>query len=148
MSNKFIFNFDELFISIGIDVDGDFSTFSKPKQLFAYLGLDPTVKQSGKFKGTKIQMSKRGSAVARHMIHTLALQSISISHTGNAKNPVLHNYYLEKCNAKPNLVAIGAVSHKVCNVIFAILRDNKPFKIITLQEYIKQYNAARCNIAA
>ena len=38
---------------------GDFSAFSKPKQLFAYFGLDPAVKQSGKFEGTKVQMSKR-----------------------------------------------------------------------------------------
>ena len=49
---------------------------------------------------------------------------------------------------KPKLVAMGAVSHKVCNMIFAILRDNKPFKIIAPQEHIKQYNAAKCDIAA
>ena len=29
---------------------GDFSAFTKPKQLFAYFGLDPAVKQSGKFE--------------------------------------------------------------------------------------------------
>ncbi|MGP1612948.1 MAG: IS110 family transposase, partial [Catonella sp.] len=50
--------------------------------------------------------------------------------------------------SKPKLVAMGAVSHKVCNMIFAILRDNKPFKIIAPQEHIKQYNAAKCDIAA
>lgn len=61
---------------------GDFSAFSKPKQLFAYFGLDPAVKQSDKFEGTKTQMSKRGSAIARRVIHTLALQSISTSRTG------------------------------------------------------------------
>lgn len=44
---------------------GDFSAFSKPKQLFAYFGLNPAVKQSGKFEETKVQMSKRGSAIAR-----------------------------------------------------------------------------------
>lgn len=33
--------------------------------------------------------------------------------------------------SKPKLVAMGAVSHKVCNMIFAILRDIKPFEIIT-----------------
>ena len=49
---------------------GDFSAFSKPKQLFAYFGLDPAVKQSGKFEGTKTQMSKRGSAIARWVCHT------------------------------------------------------------------------------
>lgn len=127
---------------------GDFSAFSKPKQLFAYFGLDPSVKQSGKFEGTKVQMSKRGSAIARRVIHTLTLQSISTSHTGEAKNPVLRDYYLKKCESKPKLVAMGAVAHKVCNILFAILRDNKHFKIITPQEHNKQYNAAKCNIAA
>lgn len=33
---------------------GDFSAFYSPKQLFTYLGLDPAVKQSGKFEDTKI----------------------------------------------------------------------------------------------
>lgn len=127
---------------------GDFSAFTKPKQLFAYFGLDPAVKQSGKFEGTKVQMSKRGSAIARRVIHVLTLQSISTSRTGEAKNPVLRDYYLKKCESKPNLVAMGAVSHKVCNMIFAILRDNKPFEIITPQEHIKQYNAAKCDEAA
>lgn len=127
---------------------GDFSAFNKPKQLFAYFGLDPAVKQSGKFEGTKVQMSKRGSAIARRVIHILALQSISISQNGEAKNPVLRDYYLKKCESKPKLVAMGAVSHKVCNMIFAILRDNKPFKIITPQDHIKQYNAAKSDVAA
>ena len=127
---------------------GDFSAFSKPKQLFAYFGLDPAVKQSGKFEGTKIKMSKRGSAIARRVIHTLALQSISTCRTGGPKNPVLRDYYLKKCETKPKLVAMGAVSHKVCNIIFAILRDNKPFEIITPQEHMKQYNAAKRDIAA
>ena len=127
---------------------GDFSAFTKPKQLFAYFGLDPAVKQSGKFEGTKVQMSKRGSAIARRVIHVLTLQSISTSRTGEAKNPVLMDYYLKKCESKPKLVAMGAVSHKVCNMIFVILRDNKPFEIITPQEHIKQYNAAKCDEAA
>ena len=127
---------------------GDFFAFSKPKQLFAYFGLDPAVKQSGKFEGTKTKMSKRGSAIARRVIHTLTLQSIGTSRTGEAKNPVLRDYYLKKCESKPKLVAMGAVSHKVCNIIFAILRDNKPFKIIKPEEHIKQFNAAKCDIAA
>ena len=93
-------------------------------------------------------MSKRGSAIARRVIHTLTLQSISTSRSGDAKNPVLRDYYLEKCKSKPKLVAMGAVSHKVCNIIFAILRDNKPFEIIPPQEHIKQYNAVKYRLAA
>ena len=82
------------------------------------------------------------------VIHTLTLQSISTSRTGAAKNPVLRDYYLKKCSSKPKLVAMGAVSHKVRNIIYAILRDSKSFEIITPQEHIKQYNAAKCDIAA
>ena len=127
---------------------GDFSAFKKPKQLFAYFGLDPAVKQSGKFEGTKVKMSKRGSAIARRVIHVLTLQSISPARNGNAKNPVLREYYLKKCESKPKLVAMGAVSHKICNMIFAILRDGKPFEIITPQEHIRQYNSSKGNTAA
>ena len=127
---------------------GDFSAFKKPKQLFAYFGLDPAVKQSGKFEGTKVKMSKRGSAIARRVIHILTLQSISPARNGNAKNPVLREFYLKKCESKPKLVAMGAVSHKVCNMIFAILRDGKPFEIITPRKHIRQYNSSKSNTAA
>lgn len=120
---------------------GDFSAFKKPKQLFAYFGLDPAVKQSGKFEGTRVKMSKRGSSIARRVIHTLTLQSISTSRTKEAKNPVLREYYLKKCESKPKLVAMGAVSHKICNIIFAILRDSKPFEIIKPEDHNKIYYA-------
>ena len=107
---------------------GDFSAFQSPKQLFAYFGLDPAVKQSGNFEGTKISMSKRGSRIARMVLHTMALISISRNKDGSAKNPVLRDYYLKKCQSKPKMVALGAVMHKVCNIVFAILRDEKNLK--------------------
>ena len=119
---------------------GDFSVFGKPKQLFAYFGLDPSVKQSGNFIGTKNKMSKRGSAIARRAIHTIATASVRQTKSG-AINPVLRQFYDEKCKSKPKLVALGAVSHKVCNIIFAILRDNKPFSVISKEEHITSYQA-------
>lgn len=127
---------------------GDFSAFRSPKQLFAYFGLDPAVKQSGKFEGTKISISKRGSRIARRVIHTMALISISKNRNGSAKNPVLRNYYLKKCESKPKMVALGAVMHKVCNIVFAILRDEKEFQIISPEEHQRNYLKARCDIAA
>ena len=75
---------------------GDFSAFRSPKQLFAYFGLDPAVKQSGKFNGTKINISKRGSRIARRVIHTMALISIGINRSGSANNLVLREYYLNR----------------------------------------------------
>ena len=127
---------------------GDFSSFHSPKQLFAYFGLDPAVKQSGQFEGTKISMSKRGSRIARRVLHTMALISISNCRNGSAKNPVLRDYYLKKCESKPKMVALGAVMHKVCNIVFAILRDEKEFTIITPQDHQMNYLKAKCDKAA
>lgn len=113
---------------------GDFSAFNKPKQLYAYFGLDPAVKESGKFKGTKVSMSKRGSAIARRVLYTVALVSV-----GASNNPVLKEYYNKKKQSKPKKVALGAVMHKLCNIIFAVLRNNKPFVIVTPEEHCKIY---------
>jgi transposase len=115
---------------------GDFSVFEKPKQLFAYFGLDPAVNQSGNSKGRDGRMSKRGSPLARRAIHTIALVSI-----GKNNNPVLRDYYINKCKSKPKLVALGAVSHKICNIIFAILRDNKNFSVISPDDHINLYQS-------
>jgi transposase len=134
-------------VSLMVEI-GDFSAFNSPKQLFAYFGLDPAVKQSGKFNGTKISMSKRGSRIARRVIHTMALISISKSRNGSALNPVLRDYYLLKCQSKPKMIALGAVMHKVCNIVFAILRDEKGFQIITPEEHQKNYLKAKCGFAA
>ena len=127
---------------------GDFSAFKSPKQLFAYFGLDPAVKQSGKFDGTKVNMSKRGSRIARRVIHTMALVGIAQNRTGSSNNPVLREYYLKKCQSKPKMVALGAIMHKVCNIVFAILRDEKEFKIITPEQHQMNYLKSRCDIAA
>ena len=118
---------------------GDFSVFKNPKQLLAYFGLDPAVKQSGNFTGTKVKMSKRGSAVARRAIHTIALVGVGLKSNGDANNPVLRDYYLHKCQSKPKMVALGAAMHKVCNIVFAVLRDNIPFTLITREQHIQNY---------
>jgi transposase len=117
----------------------DFSVFSKPKQLFAYFGLDPDVKQSGNFTGTRNKMSKRGSAIARRAIHTIATVSIGRSKKGVPHNQVLFDYYQKKCKSKPKMVALGAVMHKVCNIIFAILRDNTAFSVMDPVEHRQNY---------
>ena len=121
---------------------GDFSVFAKPKQLFAYFGLDPAVKQSGNFIGTNVKMSKRGSSIARRAIYTIALCSVGLTRKGVANNPVLRDYYLHKCKSKLKMVALGSVMHKVCNIIFAVLRDNRAFSLITPEQHTQNYLAS------
>jgi len=40
---------------------GDISRLSDPKKLVAFVGVDPSVKQSGEFLDAQNRMSKRGS---------------------------------------------------------------------------------------
>lgn len=75
---------------------GDFSAFRNPKQLFAYFGLDPEVNQSGKFVGTEMHMTKRGSRIARRAVFAVALASIRTKRNGEGINPYLREYYEKK----------------------------------------------------
>ena len=119
---------------------GSFNLFDSPKKLYAYFGMDPAVKQSGKFTGDKVHMSKRGSSLARRILHMIALNNLKLTKgTKVPVNPVVYNYYAHKCVGKKKCVAVGAVMHKICNIIFAMLRDNKPFEIISPEEHCKRY---------
>ena len=119
---------------------GDFNLFSSPKKLYAYFGLDPAVKQSGKLSGDKVHMSKRGPCLARRVLHIAALNNIKVAKgSGSPVNPVIYAYYTRKCSGKKKPVAMGAVMHKICNIIFAMLRDNRPFEIITPEEHCRRF---------
>ena len=123
---------------------GDFDAFKNAKQLFAFFGLDPSVNESGKFKGSKNHMSKRGSRFARRVLYSVALASIRNKSNGQPINPVLQAYYQDKIKSKLKKVALGAVMHKVCNIIFALLRDETNFILITPEEHIRSHT---CGIA-
>ena len=121
---------------------GDFKLFSSPKKLYAYFGLDPAVKQSGKLNGDKVHMSKRGSSLARRILHMAALNNVKVSkRSGTPVNPVIYDYYTQKRAGKKKPVAMGAVMHKICNIIFAMLQDKKPFEIITPEEHCRHFAA-------
>jgi transposase len=118
-----------------------FDSFKKPAQLFAFAGIDPSVKQSGKFKGSKNRMSKRGSKLLRRALYLAAFCAIRKNRKGQLNNPYLREYYDKKLNeGKPKKVALGACMNKMAGYIFATLRNNKPFVLINPQSY--QWNKA------
>ena len=121
---------------------GDISLFRKPKQLAAYFGLDPGERQSGTFKGRKNKLSKRGSPQVRAALHMAAVSSVSRNRDGTYRNPVLAEYYERKCAEKPCKVARVAVMRKLSNIIYAVLRDRKPFELRTPQEHMALLAAA------
>ena len=101
---------------------GDINRFKSSSALVAFAGIDPTVRQSGEFSSTHNHMSKRGSPYLRHAIFLAAT-------TCSFHNSPLNAYYKKKREqGKHHLTATGAVARKLTSVIYAVLRDSKPYE--------------------
>lgn len=101
---------------------GDISRFKSSSALVAFAGIDPTVRQSGEFSSTHNHMSKRGSPYLRHAIFLAAT-------TCSFHNSPLNAYYKKKRDqGKHHLTATGAVARKLTTIIYAVLRDSKPYE--------------------
>ena len=101
---------------------GDIHRFDAPNKLVAFAGLDVKVTQSGDFTGTKQHISKRGSPYLRRAIWLAANRAAFC-------DPILSEYYKSlKARGKHHLTAVGAVARKMCNIIFTILRENRPYE--------------------
>ena len=100
---------------------GGVSRFSSAAQIVAFAGCDPSVFESGEFEGTRAHLSKRGSPHLRWYLWLAADRA-------RMSDPVLRDYYLKKrSEGKCHKVAVSAVVRKLCAIIFAVLRDNKPY---------------------
>ena len=102
---------------------GDINRFDKPSKLVAFAGIDATVSQSGEFEGTHNVMSKRGSPYLRKALFQAAL-------VASNTDPVLKDYYQKKrAEGKHHKTCIGAVARKMCNIIYAVLKNDKPYEV-------------------
>lgn len=120
---------------------GDHRRFKKTKQLTAFLGIDPTVNESGKFRSDNNKMSKRGSKIARRALYSAALVSVRHKRGGQTFNSVLFDYYNVNLKDKKKKVALGAVMHKLTNYVFAVLREQKEYELRTPKIHAQMYLA-------
>lgn len=101
---------------------GDISRFSSANKLLAFAGLDPSVKQSGEFKSNQNRMSKRGSPYLRRAIWLASTVAVQC-------DPMFRAYYEKKMSEGLHYMnVIGHVSRKMTAVIFAVLRDGRPYQ--------------------
>ena len=101
---------------------GDINRFEQPKQLIAFAGMDPSVKQSGNFVGTESHMSKRGSPFLRRAIWLAGV--VAVSH-----DPLFKYLFQQKMNSgKSYSQAMGYICHKLINTIFAILKSGEEYR--------------------
>lgn len=102
---------------------GDIRRFSKPCQLLAYAGLDPSVYQSGNFQARKTRMSKRGSRTLRYAL-------MNAAHNVVKSNQTFRSYYDKKISeGRTHYNALGHCAGKLVRVIFKMLTDNVPFQL-------------------
>jgi len=108
---------------------GCIDNFVASKQLVAFFGVDPAVNESGKFKGDRVKMSKRGTRFGRRALYAAALASIRNKSNGEATNKVLLKYYQENLKGKKAKVALVAIMHKLIKYIFAILKNQQEYQL-------------------
>ena len=95
---------------------GGIDKFVTPKQLVAFFGVDPAVNESGKFKGDRMKMSKRGTRLGRRALYAVALASIRTKRNGEAMNVDFISY--------PSVVRV--YHHSLIFYIFGGRREIKP----------------------
>lgn len=100
---------------------GDVQRFDHAKALAAFVGLNPTVHQSGSSIRGKPHISKKGNAALRSALYMPAI-------VARRYNPVIKSFSdrLKKAG-KPNMVIIGAVMRKLIHIIYGVLKSGRPF---------------------
>lgn len=100
---------------------GDVSRFSHPKQLVAFVGLDPRVFESGISIHGKGYITKKGNRVLRKTLFNAAMAAIQ-------KPNLFSEFYERKVSeGKPKKVCLCAVMRKMVHVIYAVWKRKSAF---------------------
>jgi transposase len=100
---------------------GDINNFQSSIKLIAFAGLDPKLKESGKYQG-KTPISKRGSKYLRNAIWQASMVAART-------NPMFKKIYQDKRNkGKSHKYAVTATANKMTKVIYSVLKNNRTFK--------------------
>lgn len=93
---------------------GDINSYSCYKKLIAFAGLDPSVRQSGKFTGQS-KISKRGNRHLRRVLYLMASRVVE-------ENGMFRAYFIRKKNSgmSPQKALFGVI-HKLIRVLFSML---------------------------
>jgi transposase len=100
---------------------GDITRFETASALAAYVGLVPSLRQSGKRTSASASLSPIGHAALRAALWMPVL-------TGVRKNPWLKAHYERLlARGKPRKVALIACMHKLLGAIYSVAKHRRPF---------------------
>jgi transposase len=104
-----------------IAIVGDFSRFQTGRQLVSFLGLSPTLKQSGSSVHSRGHINRLGNAHVRRALYFGAI-------TATRYNPQCRALWIRmKAEKRPTKVILMAITNKLIRVIHAIIKSNKPY---------------------
>ncbi len=99
---------------------GDTRQFTDVRQLVAFVGLNPRVRESGVWKG-HTRISKTGSPQLRAKLYFPAI-------TAAQHNPVIRAFCAGlNSRGKPAMVVIVAAMRKLLHLVWGVLRSGTPF---------------------
>ena len=103
---------------------GKIDKFSNKKQLTAFAGLDPSVKQSGSYNRKQgNHISKRGSKYLRRQLYYAAKTAVIF-------DPELKAFYeKKKAQGKHYNVIIIAVARKLLMRVYVLLKQKRPYEL-------------------
>ncbi|MEH7393466.1 IS110 family transposase [Bacillus sp. JJ1474] len=114
---------------------GEIERYNHPKKLVAFAGIDPTVFESGTFKGTQNRITKRGSSRLRQTLYMAvkcAIRDCRKQKTTDEiipRNKRLRAFYDKKREeGKPYKVALIACANKLLHWIYALLKNKSVFQ--------------------
>jgi transposase len=105
-------------------VFSDITRFPDAKHAASYAGIVPATYQSGD-RDAHGRITKRGAAELRAMLCQAA------HHARHPDHP-LHPYFAQLCTRRGYKLAVIAVAHRLCRIMFAMLRDGRDFDLSQL----------------
>ena len=105
---------------------GDISRFATDSQLCRFAGLNPVIRQSGKWSASRTRMSKQGSSYLRYAL-------INAAWNVSQNDATFRDYYdLKVSQGRGHYAALGHVAHKLIRVLFKLLKTDSLFDPIKL----------------
>ena len=100
---------------------GDVRRFKSAASIVKYAGLNSGVEESGKFSASGVPITKHGSPYLRRSLWLAANRA-------RQHDDRLRAFYDKKRReGKPHRVAVTAVARKLCHIVYAVMRDGKPY---------------------
>ena len=110
-----------------VAVLSDAQRFPSAKHAASYAGLVPSTAQSGD-RDTHGHITKRGSAALRTLLCEAA------HHAQRPTHP-LHPYFIRLCAKRGYKMAVVAVAHRLCRILFAMLRPGGGVRCDQARDY-------------